>query len=199
MTLWPLINKNIQDISNLSVNGHSSCVIAWLGSRFVDIYLKPFHNSIQILNFHLQFGSRQLSEAVLFSANKALSLSTSLAEWVWLSHLIGLNDLALIPYFPSPRHLLFSKGNHFDGSYLLHHISQLHHSPFQLRDATFLWVFIHAFLFFIHFAGILNYLFCYTVSDFMDKKEHSTLSESFEQKFPGLFGFESCGFLMIDQ
>ena len=36
------------------------------------------------------------------------------------------------------------------------------------------------------------------VSEFMGKKQHATLCQSFEERFPQLFGFESCGLLFID-
>lgn len=32
----------------------------------------------------------------------------------------------------------------------------------------------------------------------MGKKQHAKLCHSFEDKFPKLFGFESCGLLFID-
>ena len=32
----------------------------------------------------------------------------------------------------------------------------------------------------------------------MGKKQHATLCECFEERFPQLFGFESCGLLFID-
>ena len=37
-----------------------------------------------------------------------------------------------------------------------------------------------------------------TVSEFMGKKQHALLCQSFEERFPQLFGFESCGLLFID-
>mmetsp|Transcript_43886 Transcript_43886/g.58187 ORF Transcript_43886/g.58187 Transcript_43886/m.58187 type:complete len:166 (-) Transcript_43886:666-1163(-) len=42
------------------------------------------------------------------------------------------------------------------------------------------------------------YIILKTFSEFMGKKDHSCLSKSFEEKFPDLFGFETCGLLMID-
>ena len=45
-------------------------------------------------------------------------------------------------------------------------------------------------------------LFCFLlveVSEFMGKKDHASLTKTFEEKFPELFGFEYCGLLMIDR
>lgn len=44
-----------------------------------------------------------------------------------------------------------------------------------------------------------NCAFYVSVSEFMGKKDHASLTRTFEDKFPELFGFEYCGLLMIDR
>jgi len=46
--------------------------------------------------------------------------------------------------------------------------------------------------------SLTEFCFALIVSLFMGKKQHATLSETFEDKFPKLFNFEACGLILVD-